>query len=222
MFRLFSYVRSDGVRKPKKAQLIISALKQHYPDAHCALHYSNPFELMVATILSAQCTDVRVNQVTAGLFKKYTGPQDFAQADLLELEQDIRPTGFFRNKALSIQQASQQILSEHGGEVPNDLAKLVALRGVGRKTANVVMGNAFGKAEGVVVDTHVSRLSQRLGLTQATQPEKIEQDLMVLIPETDWVLFPHLMISHGRALCKARVPQCECCFLALLCPSAHV
>ncbi len=222
MFRLFSYVRSDGVRKPKKAQLIISALKQHYPDAHCALHYSNPFELMVATILSAQCTDVRVNQVTAGLFKKYTGPQDFAQADLLELEQDIRPTGFFRNKALSIQQASQQILSEHGGEVPNDLAKLVALRGVGRKTANVVMGNAFGKAEGVVVDTHVSRLSQRLGLTQATQPEKIEQDLMVLIPETDWVLFPHLLISHGRALCKARVPQCECCFLALLCPSAHV
>lgn len=210
------------MRKPKKAQLIISALKQHYPDAHCALHYSNPFELMVATILSAQCTDVRVNQVTAGLFKKYTGPQDFAQADLLELEQDIRPTGFFRNKALSIQQASQQILSEHGGEVPNDLAKLVALRGVGRKTANVVMGNAFGKAEGVVVDTHVSRLSQRLGLTQATQPEKIEQDLMVLIPETDWVLFPHLLISHGRALCKARVPQCECCFLALLCPSAHV
>jgi endonuclease-3 len=132
------------------------------------------------------------------------------------------PTGFFRNKALSILQASQQILSEHGGEVPNDLAKLVALRGVGRKTANVVMGNAFGKAEGVVVDTHVSRLSQRLGLTQATQPEKIEQDLMALIPETDWVLFPHLMISHGRALCKARVPQCEGCFLALLCPSAHV
>ena len=210
------------MRKPKKAQLITSALKQHYPDAHCALHYSNPFELMVATILSAQCTDVRVNQVTAGLFKKYTGPQDFAQADLLELEQDIRPTGFFRNKALSILQASQQILSEHGGEVPNDLAKLVALRGVGRKTANVVMGNAFGKAEGVVVDTHVSRLSQRLGLTQATQPEKIEQDLMALIPETDWVLFPHLMISHGRALCKARVPQCEGCFLALLCPSAHV
>lgn len=210
------------MRKPKKVQLIISALKQHYPDAHCALHYSNPFELMVATILSAQCTDVRVNLVTADLFQKYAGPQDFAQADLLDLEQDIRPTGFFRNKALSIQQASQQILSEHGGEVPNDLAKLVALRGVGRKTANVVMGNAFGKADGVVVDTHVSRLSQRLGLTQATQPEKIEQDLMALVPKTDWVLFPHLMISHGRSLCKARVPQCERCFLAALCPAAHV
>jgi endonuclease-3 len=222
MPHLFSYVRSDGVQKPKKAQLILSALKQHYPDAHCALHYSNPFELMVATILSAQCTDVRVNLVTADLFQKYTGPEDFAQADLLDLEQDIRPTGFFRNKALSIQLASQQILHEHGGEVPNDLAKLVALRGVGRKTANVVMGNAFGKADGIVVDTHVSRLSQRLGLTQATQPEKIEQDLMILIPKADWVLFPHLMISHGRALCKARTPQCERCFLALNCPSAHV
>jgi len=222
MPHLFSYVRSDGVQKPKKAQLILSALKQHYPDAHCALHYSNPFELMVATILSAQCTDIRVNLVTADLFQKYTGPEDFAQADLLDLEQDIRPTGFFRNKALSIQLASQQILHEHGGEVPNDLAKLVALRGVGRKTANVVMGNAFGKADGIVVDTHVSRLSQRLGLTQATQPEKIEQDLMILIPKADWVLFPHLMISHGRALCKARTPQCERCFLALNCPSAHV
>lgn len=210
------------MQKPKKAQLILSALKQHYPDAHCALHYSNPFELMVATILSAQCTDIRVNLVTADLFQKYTGPEDFAQADLLDLEQDIRPTGFFRNKALSIQLASQQILHEHGGEVPNDLAKLVALRGVGRKTANVVMGNAFGKADGIVVDTHVSRLSQRLGLTQATQPEKIEQDLMILIPKADWVLFPHLMISHGRALCKARTPQCERCFLALNCPSAHV
>lgn len=210
------------MRKPKKVQLIISALKQHYPDAHCALHYSNPFELMVATILSAQCTDVRVNLVTADLFQKYAGPEDFAQADLLDLEQDIRPTGFFRNKALSIQQASQQILHQHGGEVPNDLAKLVALRGVGRKTANVVMGNAFGKADGIVVDTHVSRLSQRLGLTQATLPEKIEQDLMILIPKADWVLFPHLMISHGRALCKARTPQCERCFLALNCPSAHV
>lgn len=210
------------MRKSKKAQLIVSALKQHYPDAHCALQYSSPFELMIATILSAQCTDERVNQVTTGLFQKYTSPQDFAQADLLDLEQDIRPTGFFRNKALSIQQTSRQILAEHGGEVPNNLEKLVALRGVGRKTANVVMGNAFGKAEGVVVDTHVSRLSQRLGLTQSTQPEKIEQDLMVLIPEADWVLFPHLMISHGRAMCKARVPQCERCFLVPLCPAANV
>ena len=210
------------MQKSKKVRLILSALKQHYPDAHCALHFSNPFELMVATILSAQCTDERVNQVTEKLFQKYTSPQDFAEAELSELEQDIRPTGFFRNKALSIQEASQAILKNHGGEVPNNLAQLVALRGVGRKTANVVMGNAFGKADGVVVDTHVSRLSQRLGLTHESQPEKIEQELMRLIPENDWVLFPHLMIAHGRAVCKARTPLCERCQLVQLCPSSHV
>ena len=210
------------MQKSKKAQLIVSSLKEHYPEAHCALNYSNPFELLVATILSAQCTDERVNQVTKDLFKKYTCPQDFALADLSCLEEDIRPTGFFRNKALSIQQTSQQLLVEHDGKVPNNLSQLIALRGVGRKTANVVMGNAFGKAEGVVVDTHVSRLSQRLGLTQATHPEKIEQELMHLIPEVDWVLFPHLMISHGRAICKARAPQCQSCFLAPICPSAQV
>jgi endonuclease III len=206
----------------KKIELILTLLKDHYPDAHCALIYNNPFELMVATILSAQCTDERVNQVTLQLFKKYTSPHAFAQVDLAELEQDIRPTGFFRNKALAIQMASQEIILKHAGQVPRKMVDLIQLRGVGRKTANVVMGNAFGRAEGVVVDTHVSRLSQRLGLTQETQPEKIEKDLMRLIPEQEWVLFPHLMISHGRALCKARSPKCEACFLTALCPSSPI
>lgn len=200
---------------------LLRILKQSYPDARCALNYKNPFELMVATILSAQCTDERVNQVTATLFQKYPSPKAFAEAELLDIAEDIRPTGFFRNKAESIQKASQQILLLHQGEVPRQMEDLIKLRGVGRKTANVIMGNAFGFAEGVVVDTHVSRLSQRLGLTREIQPEKIEKDLMQLIPASEWVLFPHLMIAHGRTICKARKPVCEKCPLASQCPSVR-
>jgi endonuclease-3 len=211
-------IDSMGRLKSKQALAqILTQLKQHYPEADCALNFSSPFELLVATILSAQCTDERVNQVTAELFCKYPSVAAFAGADLLELQQDIHPTGFFRNKALAIQSTARTLLAEHGGEVPCDLQALTALRGVGRKTAHVVMGNAFGRAEGVVVDTHVSRLSQRIGFTRQTTPEKIEQDLIKKIPATDWVLFPHLLIAHGRAICKARKPLCEQCFLSDCC-----
>lgn len=206
----------------KQAQWVLETLKQVYPDAHCALLYKNPFELLVATILSAQCTDVRVNQVTPGLFERFPDPQAFADADLSEIERSIHSTGFYRNKALSLQTASRQILIEHEGEVPNDMGALTSLKGVGRKTASVVMGNAFDNPQGVVVDTHISRLSQRLGLTLKKQPEAIEKDLMRLIPKKDWTLFPHLMIFHGRALCKARKPVCSKCPLASRCPSMQV
>ncbi|PKL76291.1 MAG: endonuclease III [Candidatus Melainabacteria bacterium HGW-Melainabacteria-1] len=199
---------------------VLTCLKRMYPDAHCALNYRNPFELLVATMLSSQCTDVRVNQVTATLFETYPDPQAFASAEPSALEQAVRPTGFFRNKAAAIQASSRILLAQHGGEVPRTLEYLTQLPGVGRKTASVVMGNAFGAADGVVVDTHVSRLSQRLGLSSQTTPEKIEQDLMVLIPKADWVLFPHLMIAHGRAICKARKPDCGHCLLNDICPSA--
>lgn len=199
---------------------ILSLLKELYPDADCALNFSNPFELLVATILSAQCTDIRVNQVTEALFKKYTSVKDFAEADLNELEQDVKSTGFFRNKALAIQATASDILLKYQGNVPQTLEQLTQLKGVGRKTASVVMGNAFGHVEGIVVDTHVSRLSQRLGLTKSQTPEKIEQDLMILVEKADWILFPHLLISHGRALCKARKPLCQDCALNTLCPTA--
>lgn len=198
---------------------VLSLLKELYPDADCALNFSNPFELLVATILSAQCTDIRVNQVTETLFRKYTSVKDFAESDLAELEQDIKSTGFYRNKALSIQSTARDILLKYQGEVPETLEQLIQLKGVGRKTASVVMGNAFGHVEGIVVDTHVSRLSQRLGLTQAQTPEKIEQDLMRLVEKSDWILFPHLLISHGRAVCKARKPFCQGCTLNILCPT---
>lgn len=209
--------------KAKKARLqeILGRLKQYYPDAHCALNFQHPYELLIATILSAQCTDERVNQVTEKLFRKYPRLEDYAQASLAELEADVKPTGFFRNKALAIQATAQQLLSEFGGEVPNSIPELTRLRGVGRKTASVVMGNAYGWAEGVVVDTHVKRLSQRLDLTRATTPEKIEQDLMRLLPQEEWVLFPHLLIFHGRQCCKARKPNCQACFLADLCPATQ-
>lgn len=203
------------------AAWVLETLRATYPDAHCELDYANAFELLVATILSAQCTDVRVNLVTPALFKAFPDPAAFAAADLAEIEALIRSTGFFHNKAVAIQSSSRQLLAEHGGEVPNDMNALTALKGVGRKTASVVMGNAFGEAEGVVVDTHVSRLSQRLGLTQEQTPEKIEKDLMQLIPPADWVMFPHLMIAHGRQVCKARKPVCSSCPLASRCPSAE-
>jgi len=203
----------------KRATEIVKRLKRAYPDAHCALVHTSPFELLIATILSAQCTDVRVNIVTADLFRKYRSPQDFLAVPQRELEKDIHSTGFFRNKAKNIQAACKRIIEEFGGEVPQTMDELLTLGGVARKTANVVLGNAFGIASGVVVDTHVSRLSQRLGLTENKTPEKIERDLAELIPKRDWVMFPHWMIFHGRQICIARKPKCGECVLADICPS---
>lgn len=206
--------------KQQQANAVIDWLKRAYPSAHCALNHTNALELLIATILSAQCTDERVNIVTETLFRKYRNVQDFASVAQEELERDIHSTGFFRNKAKNIRAACEIILREYGGEIPPDMEKLLALPGVARKTANVVLGNAFGIASGVVVDTHVSRVSQRLALTEETVPEKIEKDLMRLIPEEDWVLFPHLLISHGRAICQARIPKCAECGLEPICPSS--
>jgi len=198
----------------------IARLKTAYPEARTALYWSNPLELLVATILSAQTTDVRVNAVTPNLFAKYPTAADYAAADPTELEEDIRPTGFFRNKAKSLRGMARALADDHGGEVPRTMDELVALPGVGRKTANVVLGNAFGIDEGVVVDTHVRRLSNRLGFTTQNDPEKIERDLMQTVPNRDWTLFSHLLILHGRSVCKARKPACVDCVVNDLCPSA--
>ena len=206
----------------KRAFEIIKRLKKEYPDAHCELTHTNAFELLVATILSAQCTDERVNIVTANLFRKYRKPQDYLEVAQEELELDIRPTGFFRNKAKSIQGASRKIIENFGGDIPQTMEELLTLNGVARKTANVVLGNAFGIASGVVVDTHVSRVSHRLGLTENVAPEKIEKDLTVLVPQKDWILFPHLLIAHGRKICQARKPKCEICVLESICPKIGV
>lgn len=200
---------------------IIRRLRREYPDAHCALNHTSPFELLIATILSAQCTDARVNIVTADLFRKYRGPADYLKVDQSELERDIHSTGFFRNKAKNIQAACKRIIDEYGGNIPQTMEDLLTLGGVARKTANVVLGNAFGIASGVVVDTHVSRISQLLGLTESKTPDKIENDLKEIVPKKDWVLFPHWMISHGRRVCIARRPKCGECVLANLCPSAQ-
>jgi endonuclease-3 len=210
--------------KDKKARTteIIKRLKKAYPDAHCALNHTNAFELLIATILSAQCTDERVNIVTATLFRKYRGPLDFAESSQEELERDIHSTGFFRNKAKSIRAASRRVLDEFGGEVPQTMDEILTLAGVARKTGNVVLGNAFGIASGVVVDTHVSRLSQRLGLTDEKTPEKIELDLQALVPKRHWVMFPHWFIFHGRQVCHARKPKCLECVLADVCPSYKI
>jgi endonuclease-3 len=199
---------------------VIAALRREYPDARCALNHTNPLELLIATMLSAQCTDERVNIVTAQLFRKYRTPQDYLDVDQSELERDIHSTGFFRNKAKNIQGACRVMLEKFNGAVPQTMDELLTLPGVARKTANVVMGNAFGLASGVVVDTHVSRLSQLLDLTDETTPEKIEKDLSALVPREDWIMFPHLVISHGRAVCKARRPACAECVLEKLCPSS--
>ena len=199
---------------------VIPRLKGEYPDATTELNWTNPLELLVATILSAQTTDVRVNQVTEHLFEKYRTAADYAGADPTELEEDIRPTGFYRNKARSLQGMASALLENHGGEVPRTMAGLVALPGVGRKTANVVLGNAFGVDEGIVVDTHVRRVSRRLGLTREEDPEKIERHLLQLVPEEDRTLFSHLLIFHGRRVCKARKPDCPGCVLNDVCPSA--
>jgi len=201
-----------------RAAEIIKRLKKAYPDAHCALDHTTPFELLIATILSAQCTDARVNIVTADLFRKYRGPADFLKISQTELENDIHSTGLFRSKSKNIQSACKRIIEEFDGNVPRTMEGLLTLGGVARKTANVVMGNAFGIASGVVVDTHVMRLSQRLGLTQSTTPEKIETDLQKLVPKKHWVMLPHWLISHGRNICVARKPRCSECVLADICP----
>ena len=199
---------------------IIRLLKREYPTARCSLTHSNPLELLVATILSAQCTDERVNIVTADLFRKYRRPEDYYGVAQAELEQDIRPTGFFRNKAKAIQGACRVIAEKHQGSVPENMDDLLALQGVARKTANVVLGNAFGITSGIVVDTHVARLSERLALSAEKQPEKIERDLMELVPRKDWIIFSHLLIAHGRKICKARTPLCAECVVEKFCPSS--
>ena len=208
--------------KKNRAAEIIKRLKKEYPDAHCALNHTNAFELLVATILSAQCTDERVNIVTAELFRKYREPRDYAQASQEELAFDIKSINFFNNKAKSIRGASEKIIRDFGGCVPQTMNDLLTLSGVARKTANVVLGNAFGIADGVVVDTHVSRLSQRLGLTENQTPEKIEKDLNELVPKKDWVMFPHWLIFHGRKICQARSPKCAECVLENICPKIGV
>jgi endonuclease-3 len=198
---------------------IIRKLKRQYPAARCALDHTDPLQLLVATILSAQCTDVRVNMVTKDLFAKYRTADDYANADPDDLEDFIRSTGFFRNKTKSILGMAQALVERHGGEVPSTMEELTALPGVGRKTANVVLGNAFGIDEGIVVDTHVKRISNRLKLTNKTDPEKIERDLVKIVPRTEWTMFSHLLIHHGRDICPARTPQCEICPVRPLCPS---
>ena len=208
-------------KKARTAE-IIKRLKKAYPGAHCALDHSNAFELLIATILSAQCTDVRVDIVTADLFRKYRNPQDYLNVKQSELEKDIHSTGFFRNKAKNIQGACRMMIDEFGGEVPRAMDELLRLPGVARKTANVVLGNAFEIASGIVVDTHVSRLSQRLGLTTNENAEKIERDLIELVPKRHWIMFSHWLIFHGRQICQARKPRCRECVLANLCPSFEI
>ena len=201
---------------------VIRRLKRAYPDAKCSLNHSNPFELLVATILSAQCTDERVNIVTADLFRKYRKPEDYLKVSPRELEKDIQSTGFFRNKTKSIQGTSKMLTEQYGGVVPQTMDELLELPGVARKTANVVLGNAFEIKAGVVVDTHVTRLSHRLDFTQQKTAEKIEQDLIQIVPKKDWVIFPHLMIAHGRKICKARTPLCAECPVERQCPSSYL
>jgi len=212
--------RESQAAKRVRLGNIITGLQQTYPDAHCELNYRNPLQLMVATILSAQCTDKQVNIITKDLFKKYKKAADFTNVPLEELQNDIRRIGLFRNKAKSIQNACCALMEHHKGKVPDTMAELVALAGVGRKTANVILGNAFDINEGVVVDTHVARLCDRLKITSAKTPEKIEKDLVKLVPQEHWTLFSHWIIWHGRRRCGARKPNCPDCEIRELCPSA--
>lgn len=214
--------RESKPAKLDRVKKIIAGLTKAYPDAHCELNHSNPLELLIATILSAQCTDKRVNLVTPHLFKRYPSAAAYAKAPAAELEEAIKTTGFFRNKTKSIQAACKALVERHGGEVPRTMDELRQLGGVGRKTANVVLGNAFNINCGVVVDTHVARLSQRLGLTSEESPEKIEQVLMQLVPQEDWTMFSHLLIWHGRRRCYARNPDCPTCEIKALCPRIGV
>jgi len=213
-------MRESKSQLKERTEKIIKLLKRAHPDAKCALHHSNAFELLIATILSAQCTDERVNKVTADLFRKYRKPEDYLKVPATELQEDIRTTGFFRNKTKSIQGACKILVEEFDDEVPQSMAELLKLPGVARKTANVVLGVAYGKAEGVVVDTHVSRLSHRLKLTKQKDAGKIEKDLMEIVPRKNWIEFAHLLIFHGRRICKARRPLCEQCVVQELCPSS--
>lgn len=213
--------RESATARAQRAREIARALREAYPDAHCELNYSNPLELLVATILSAQCTDKQVNVVTADLFRKYRTARDYAGAPLAQLEEDVRRIGLFRNKARNIQSCCRRLVELHQGEVPRTLDELTALDGVGRKTANVVLGNAFGLNEGVVVDTHVARLAERLGLSSSSTPAAIEQDLMKLFDRADWTLASHWLIWHGRRRCSARKPDCAHCEVRHLCHSAE-
>ena len=212
--------RETKAARLERAHRIQETLRKTYPDAHCELDYTTALELLVATILSAQCSDKQVNKVTAGLFRKYRTASDYASTPVEALEEDIRQIGLFRNKAKNIQACCRVLVERHSGEVPRDLESLVQLAGVGRKTANVVLGNAFGIQAGVVVDTHVARLSGRLGLTRETDPVRIEQDLQGLVPREDWSRFSHWLIWHGRRRCAARKPDCGGCEIQALCPSA--
>ena len=214
--------RETSKAKAARLKKIIAALDRTYPEVHCELDHQSPLELLIATILSAQCTDKRVNIVTRALFNKYRSAADYANAPLAELQQAVKTTGFFRNKARNIKAACQAIVEKHGGRVPQTMEELIQLGGVGRKTANVVLGNAFGINVGVVVDTHVARLSQRLGLTKQKTPEKIERDLMALVPQNQWTLFSHWLIWHGRRRCFARKPDCANCEIQKLCPQIGV
>lgn len=208
-------------KKQERATDIVVRLKQMYPRAKCSLDFTTPFELLIATMLSAQSTDARVNIVTKSLFRKYPSPQAFAAAGQVEMERDVKQTGFFRNKAKAVIAASKAIVEKHDGDVPQTMEELTALPGVGRKTANVVLANAFRKPVGIVVDTHVTRVSGRLGLTANSDPEKNEQDLIKLIPQKEWTSFSHRLIAHGREICVARKPRCSECRLNELCPSAE-
>lgn len=201
---------------------IIHILKQEYTETHTALRFNNPLQLLVATILSAQCTDEKVNQITPGLFQKYKTAEDFAKADQAVFEGEIRSTGFFRNKTKSIIGAAKMIVEEFGGRVPDEMDDLIRLPGVARKTANIVLSSAFKKAEGIAVDTHVKRLAQRLDLSDKTDPNKIEQDLMTIVPKKDWITFNYLIVDHGRGICQAKKPRCASCKIAHLCPSAGI
>jgi endonuclease III len=214
--------RETATARAQRARAIFQRLRLAYPDASCALDHEDAYQLLVATILSAQCTDARVNLVTPSFFARYPTPEDLARADRSEVEELIRSTGFFRNKARSLLGMAQALVAEHRGVVPRSMEELTRLPGVGRKTANVILGNAFGINEGVTVDTHVTRLSRLLGLSRQDDPVRIEQDLMALFPRENWALLSHLLISHGRQVCIARRPRCPDCVVADLCPSAAI
>jgi endonuclease III len=211
--------RTDPIEQ--RAPEVIRILEDAYPGATIALNFSNPLELLVATILSAQCTDAKVNEVTATLFQKYRTPEDYLAVPEDELKADIKPTGFFNQKALSIRETCRRIVEVYDGRVPDTMEELITLRGVARKTANIVLANAFGKVEGIPVDTHVKRLANRIGFSTESDPDKIEQDLMRLVPREKWSSFSYVLIDHGRAICQARRPQCETCPIEPLCPSSR-
>src|SRR3972149_5866894 len=219
---MFKVIRENLPLKQQRAKQIISRLKRAYPRASCSLDFKDPWQLLVATRLSAQCTDERVNLVTPGLFHRYKTVENFAKATQTELEKLIKSTGFFRGKAKSLRMAAKKIVEEFAGEVPQTMEEMLTLDGIGRKSANVILGNTYGIPSGIAVDTHVLRLSKRLGLSYAKTPEKVEEDLMKLVAKRDWILFPHLVISHGRKICQARKPKCGECGLNKVCPSSLV